>query len=69
MCGGQMRLIVFISEGVEVRIMLEQIGVESEPPHIIPVHACHRFGIRLMCRWGASAPHHVRKAFKISHSK
>jgi hypothetical protein len=34
MCGGQMRLIAFITDGSEVRKILEHIGVDCEPPHI-----------------------------------
>ena len=36
MCGGQMRLIAFITHSVDIRQILEHIGVESEPPHIAP---------------------------------
>jgi hypothetical protein len=36
MCGGQMRLIAFITEGTQIRRILAQIGVDSEPPHIAP---------------------------------
>lgn len=36
MCGGQMRLIAFITEGTEAGKILEHIGVESEPPRISP---------------------------------
>ena len=36
MCGGQMRLIAFITEGAQIRRVLEHIGVESEPPR--PLH-------------------------------
>jgi hypothetical protein len=36
MCGGQMRLIAFITEGVQIRKILNHIGVGSEPPHISP---------------------------------
>ena len=36
MCGGQMRLIAFITEGAEVRKILNHIGVDSEPPSIAP---------------------------------
>ena len=36
MCGGQMRLIAFITEGVQIRRILDHIGVDSEPPHISP---------------------------------
>jgi hypothetical protein len=36
MCGGQMRLIAFITEGKQIRKILDHIGVESEPPHIAP---------------------------------
>ena len=34
LCDGQMRLIAFIIEGVQVRRILDHIGVDSEPPHI-----------------------------------
>ena len=34
MCGGQMRLIAFITEGAQIRLILEHIGVDSEPPRI-----------------------------------
>ena len=36
LCGGQMRLIAFITEGVQIRKILDHIGVDSEPPHISP---------------------------------
>jgi hypothetical protein len=36
MCGGQMRLIALISEGAQIRKILDHIGVDSEPPHISP---------------------------------
>jgi hypothetical protein len=36
MCGGQMRLIAFITEGTQIRKILDLIGVDSEPPHISP---------------------------------
>jgi hypothetical protein len=32
-CGGQMRLIAFITESVQIRKSLDHIGVDSEPPH------------------------------------
>jgi len=32
-CGGQMRLIAFITESVQIRKILDHIGVDSEPPH------------------------------------
>ena len=31
-----MRLIAFITEGTQIRKMLDHIGVDSEPPHISP---------------------------------
>ena len=34
MCGGQMRLIAFITEGAQIRKILNHIGVDSEPPRI-----------------------------------
>ena len=36
LCGGQMRLITFITEGAQIREILDHIGVDSEPPHIAP---------------------------------
>jgi hypothetical protein len=36
LCGGQMRLIAFITEGTQIRKILDHIGVDSEPPHIAP---------------------------------
>lgn len=36
MCCGQMRLIAFITEGMQTGKILDHIGVESEPPHISP---------------------------------
>ena len=36
MCGGQMHLIAFITEGTQIRKILDHIGVDSEPPHISP---------------------------------
>ena len=35
-CGGQMRIIAFITHSVDVRHILNHIGVASEPPHITP---------------------------------
>ncbi len=36
LCDGQMRLIAFITEGVQIRKVLNHIEVDSEPPHISP---------------------------------
>ena len=36
MCGGQMRIIAFITEGAQIRRIPNHIGVDSEPPHISP---------------------------------
>jgi hypothetical protein len=36
MCGGQMHLIAFITEGTQIRKILDHIGVDAEPPHISP---------------------------------
>ncbi len=36
LCGGQMRLIAFITHSADIRQILDHIGVESEPPHISP---------------------------------
>lgn len=36
LCGGQMRIIAFITDRAEVRKILNHIGAESEPPRITP---------------------------------
>ena len=36
LCGGQMRLIAFITHSADIRQILDHIGVASEPPHITP---------------------------------
>jgi len=36
MCGGQMRIIAFITHSADIRQILDHIGVESDPPHISP---------------------------------
>ena len=33
-CGGQMRIIAFITHSAEIRHILDHIGADSEPPHI-----------------------------------
>jgi hypothetical protein len=35
-CGGQMRIIAFITHSADIRQILEHIGVEAEPPRITP---------------------------------
>lgn len=35
-CGGQMRLIAFITRSADIRQILDHIGVDSQPPHITP---------------------------------
>ena len=35
-CGGQMRIIAFITHSADIRRVLNHIGVESQPPHIAP---------------------------------
>jgi hypothetical protein len=34
LCGGQMRLIAFVTEGTQIRWILDHSGVGSEPPHM-----------------------------------
>lgn len=36
MCGGQMHLIAFLTEGTQTGKILDHIGVDSEPPYISP---------------------------------
>ena len=36
LCGGQMRIIAFITHSADIRQILDHIGVQSEPPHIAP---------------------------------
>ena len=35
-CGGNMRTIAFITEGVQIRRVLEHRGVATQPPRIAP---------------------------------
>lgn len=35
-CGGQMRIIAFITDGGEVKKILDHLGVDSRPPRITP---------------------------------
>jgi hypothetical protein len=35
-CGGQMRIIAFITHSADIRQILNHIGADSEPPHISP---------------------------------
>jgi hypothetical protein len=35
-CGGQMRIIAFITHSADIRHILEHIGVDAEPPRITP---------------------------------
>lgn len=35
-CGGQMRIIAFITHSVEIRQILDHIGVDCEPPRLSP---------------------------------
>jgi hypothetical protein len=35
-CGGQMRIIAFITYSADIRQILDHIGVETEPPRITP---------------------------------
>ena len=44
-CGGQMRLIAFITEGAEVRKILNHIGVDSQAPRISPARATALAGL------------------------
>ena len=36
LCGGQMRIIAFITHSADIRHILEHTGVDSEPPRIKP---------------------------------
>jgi hypothetical protein len=36
LCGGQMRIIAFITHSADIRQMLDHIGVPTEPPWISP---------------------------------
>ncbi len=35
-CGGQMRIIAFITHSADIRHILDHIGADSEPPRIVP---------------------------------
>ena len=36
LCGGSMRILAFITEGVQIRRILEHIGVDTQAPRIAP---------------------------------
>lgn len=36
LCGGQMRILAFITHSADIRHILDHIGVDLEPPHITP---------------------------------
>ena len=36
LCGGQMRIIAFVTHRADIRQILEHIGADSEPPQISP---------------------------------
>jgi hypothetical protein len=36
LCDSQMRLIAFITHSADIRQILEHIGVDSEPPQMVP---------------------------------
>ena len=44
-CGGQMRLIAFITEGAQIRQILNHIGVDSQAPRISPARATALAGL------------------------
>ena len=43
LCGGQMRIIAFITHSAEIRQLLDHIGVASEPPRISPARGPPRW--------------------------
>ena len=49
-CGGQMRIIAFITHSAEIRQILDHIGVETEPPRVSPAR-----GPPLWDGWDADA--------------
>ncbi len=51
MCGGQMRLIAFITEGAKTGKILDHIGVDSESPRIAPARGPPLCGRAVMRRW------------------
>lgn len=66
-CGGQMRIIAFITHGADIRYILEHIGAETEPPRINPArgpslwdeaHARVGEGVEPLPEWdeGCQAP-------------
>ena len=50
LCGGQMRIIAFITHSADIRQILEHIGVEPEPAHISPARG-RRCGRIVTRRW------------------
>ena len=50
-CGGQMRLIAFITEGAQIRQIMDRTSVSTHKPRAYPRRAGHRFGRTVMRRW------------------
>jgi len=50
-CGGQRRLIAFLTDGLVVRRILAQLGLPTEPPRLAPARAPPEF------EFAAEAPH------------
>jgi hypothetical protein len=53
-CGGQMRLIAFITHSADIRQILDHIGVDSQPPHITPARGPPLWG-ELACAVASAA--------------
>ena len=57
LCGGNRRIIAFITEGVQIRRILKHIGVHTQAPRIAPARSAHRLvtaqtGRRCTCAVG-----------------
>ena len=50
-----MRIIAFITEGAQIRRILDHIGVDSEPPHISPARGPMDEGVEGEPNWDLSA--------------
>ena len=61
-CGGQMRIIAFITHSADIRHIPDHIAVDSEPPHIAPARGPPLWEVggalqgRASCMLGAKLP-------------
>lgn len=71
MCGGQMRLIAFITEGMEIRKILQHIAVDAQAPAHSPP-AASPLGAAVIRRWARGVevqPHWLSCSVVLRHMR